>query len=282
MKTHRTIQKNLFGFLKDELSSKDRVAVEKHLNSCRVCSAELQSMRETMDMVTQKLQRPSERRSELYWQQFAEKVERRIQAEPQEAGSESFLGRLLDLLSDNRKPFSFGFASALTLTAVAFAVWSFWIKAPAPDEIASDSSAHRAPANIQKTAMEVRAEDYLERSKILLIGIMNTDAQSLVGSKAFLDRQRDISRTLVRESQEISSGLTDPSQQRLRELVSDLGMILVQIANIESAHGVQGVEIVQGGVERNGILFKMNLEEIDRATQAPRTKSVEQHAKSTI
>jgi hypothetical protein len=130
--------------------------------------------------------------------------------------------------------------------------------------------------------MEVRAADYLEQSKVLLIGIMNTDTKSLVGSKSLLQRQREMSRTLVRESQEISSGLTDPSQQRLRELVSDLGLILVQIANLETEHGVQGVEIVKGGVERNSLLFKINLEEMQRATQSSRNKGNEKQAKSTI
>ena len=282
MKTHRAIQKDLFGFLKDELSQKDRLAVEKHLRSCRVCAAEFQAMRETTELITDKMQKPSERRSELYWQQFAEKVERRIQAGPEEAESDSFISRLAALLSENRKPFSLGFASALSLTILAFAVWNFWIRTPVPDQIANETAPHGAPSIVQKTAMEVRAENYLEQSKILLIGIMNTDPKSLVGSKKLLDRQRDISRSLVRESQEISSGLTDPSQQRLRELVSDLGMILVQIANIESAHGVQGVEVVKGGVERNGILFKINLEEIHRATQSSRTTGVEKQAKSKI
>jgi len=124
----------------------------------------------------------------------------------------------------------------------------------------------------------VRAENYLEQSKTLLIGIMNTDTKSIVGSKSSLDRQRAISKTLVRESQEISSGLTDPSQQRLRELVGDLGLILIQIANLESKQSVQGVEIVKGGVERNGILFKINVEEIQRATRRSRTKGTEKQS----
>jgi hypothetical protein len=283
MKTHRTIQKNLYDYLRDELSAEDRRAIQAHVKSCAECSGELESMRKAMDLLTQKAQRPSEHRSELYWQHFAEKVERRIQTESIEEEPHSFVGRLLDLLVEHRKPFSFGFASALSLLVLAFAVWSLWIKAPAPDQIASDAAGQRrVQVNIQKAAMEVRAADYLEQSKVLLIGIMNTDTKSLVGSKSLLQRQREMSRTLVRESQEISSGLTDPSQQRLRELVSDLGLILVQIANLETEHGVQGVEIVKGGVERNSLLFKINLEEMQRATQSSRNKGNEKQAKSTI
>jgi hypothetical protein len=285
MKTHRTIQKNLYDYLRDELSAEDRRAIQAHVKSCAVCAAELVSMRKAMDLLTQKARRPSEHRSELYWQQFAEKVERRIQTESTEEEPHSFVERLLDLLVENRKPFSFGFASALSLIVLAFAVWSLWIKAPAPDQIASDSASQQSSelqANIEKAAMEVRAADYLEQSKVLLIGIMNTDTKSMVESKSLMQRQREMSRTLVRESQEISSGLTGPSQQRLRELVSDLGVILVQISNLETEHGVQGVEIVKGGVERNSILFKINLEEMQRATQSSHNKGNEKQAKSTI
>ncbi len=285
MKTHRTIQRTLYGYLKDELPAEDRRAIETHVKSCSACAGELQSMREAADLLSQKARRPSDERSELYWQQFAEKVERRILSGSMEKEPQSFVGRFLDLIEENRKPFSFGFASALSLIVLAFAVWSLWIKAPAPDQIASDAAGDRSnavPADTQKAAMEVRAADYLEQSKVLLIGIMNTDTKSLVRAASLLQRQREMSRTLVRESQELSSGLTDPSQQRLRELISDLGLILVQIANLETEHAAQGVEIVKGGVERNGILFKINLEEIQRATQRSRNTDNERQENSTI
>lgn len=285
MSTHRTYQENLYGYLRDELSAAERQAVETHVKSCAACADELQSMRETVDLLSRKVRRPSELRSELYWQQFAEKVERRIQVRATGEEPQSFVGRLLELFAEHRKPFSFGFASALSLLVLAFAVWSLWIKSPGPDQMASDAQVRQSSereAAIQKTAVEVRAADYLEQSKVLLIGIMNTDTKSLVESKSLLRRQREMSRTLVRESHEISSRLTDPSQQRLKELVSDLGLILVEIANLETEHGAQGVEIVKGGVERNGILFKINLEEMQRGTQPPPRKEHEKHPKSTI
>ena len=193
MKTHRTIQKNLYEYLKGELSTEDRRAVETHLKSCSVCAGELESMRAAMDLITLKSRRPSTHRSELYWQQFAAKVERRIQTSSTEEDAQSFVGRLMDMLVEHRKPFSFGFASALSLAVLAFAVWSLWIKVPSADQIASDSAGRPSggfQTNIQKTAMEVRAADYLEQSKVLLIGIMNTDTKSLVESKSLMQRQR--------------------------------------------------------------------------------------------
>jgi hypothetical protein len=286
MTSHRSTQKNLFAYIKDELPQKDRRIIELHLQSCKDCSDELQSLQATLSRLTDKVKRPSSQRSELYWQQFADKVERRLQDEPVGEAAPSFIGRLLDALVENRKPFGVGFASALSLLILAFAVWSMWIKAPEGDRLASGSldhnGAHEIRPNIQKTAMEVRADEYLEQSKVLLIGIVNADPQSLVGSRPLLQRQREESKKLVRESEAISAGLTDPSQRRLKELVSDLGVILLQIANLESKHGAQGVEIVRSGVERNGILFKINLEEMQRSRQSSNNKGTSKSAKSTI
>lgn len=286
MRAHRTIRALLYGYLRNELSDPQRHVVETHLASCGRCSDELKSLRETMELLTTHVRRPSEYRDELYWQHFAGKVERRIQLEPDHEPSRSLVGRILEMLVENRKPFGLGFASALSLLLIGFAVWSLWIKSPAPEQVASDiptaQSAKEPPAKIVRTSLESRADDYLEQSKVLLIGLMNTDPKSVDESRALLRRQREVSRTLVRESHQLTSELNDPSQRQLKELVSDLGVILVQIANLEADHDMQGVEIVKSGVERNGILFKINLEEIQRTTRVTGNQGTQKAAKPAI
>ena len=282
MRTHRVIQNSLFSYVKQELAPEDREAIELHLQSCESCSRKLQDLRSILGLLSENVKRPSDHRSEMYWQQFAEKVERRIQGGRFEEPAQSFIGRLLDSIVENRKPFGVGFASALSMIALAFAVWSLWIKTPEDKSVVSGKGGTELTANIQRSAMEVRADEYLEQSKVLLIGILNTDPQSMAGSKPLLERQRNESKKLVRESEEISAGLTDPSQLRLKELVSDLGVILLQIANLESKHSMQGVEIVKSGVERNGILFKINLEEIHRTQRSSEKKVDGKSAKSTL
>ena len=121
---------------------------------------------------------------------------------------------------------------------------------------------------MQKAALESQAQDYLEQSKILLIGLMNTDTKSLRTSGPLLQREQEISRMLVSKSRDLTSKLNDPSQRRLRELISDLQLILVQIANLGTQHDVPGVEIIKGGIEHNDILFKINLEEIHRTSKS--------------
>ncbi len=282
MNKHQATQKNLYGFLKNELDPAERRAVETHLRFCEQCAVEFQILREAIALLDRQAVRPSENRSELHWQHFASKVERRIQDQPVERGSRSAVSQLLEMLVDNRKPFGVGFASALSLIAIAFAVWSVWIESPGSEQIAAHESARDLQTNVENASLDSRTQDYLEQSKILLIGLVNADSQAGRGSTSLLASEREVSRMLVRESEDITSKLNDPSQRQLKELVSDLGVILMQMANLETEHETQGVEIVKSGVKQNGIIFRINLEEIRRATRSSSLKGNRGAAKPTI
>ena len=84
-----------------------------------------------------------------------------------------------------------------------------------------------------------------------------------------LDRQQQISENLVREAGTLKAELTEPAQQRLRRLVTDLELILVQIANLETEHDLSAIELVRSGVDRNGLLMKINLAEMMQAESEP-------------
>jgi hypothetical protein len=270
MKRHRTIQADLYGYLKNELTEGDRKLVEQHLTSCRVCRDELAALREADGLLAKNVIRASEQRGELYWQHFAEKVARRIEADAHAQSEPSMIERFLDLVSEHRKPFGVGFASALSLVAVAFAVWSIWMKPAGGDDqaesLAPSTTSSRATL-VRNASLELRTREYLDQSKVLLIGLMNTDPKSLAELRSVLDGQRQVSKTLGDESQDLASALSDPSQLQLRELVSDLGVILMQIANLDAERDLRGVEIVKSGVERKGLLFKINLEQMLGSSQ---------------
>jgi len=278
------IEEHLYEYLRGELPEQLRKTIEAHLSSCKRCAAELESVRETISLMDTGLERPSAHRTELYWQHFAGKVERRIERDDRATNEDSILKRFLDSFVDHRKPFSIGFASALTLVMIAFGIWTVWIKNPASQTTTAEQPAQQLassdPSRIQKAALDLRAQDYLEQSKVLLIGLMNTDTKTLGAFGTSLQREQEISRTLVSESGDLTSKLNDPSQRRMKELISDLQLILVQIANLGSKHALPGVEIIKGGIEHNDILFKINLEEIQRSAKT--TPKPNTSAKRTI
>lgn len=270
MNTHNAVKSKLYEFLRNELSEADRRNVETHLASCTRCAEELAALRRATAMLDQHVQKPSDRRSGMYWQMFADKVEARLEEESNDTATSSILRKLLDALLVNRMPFGVGFASALTLVMLVFGIWSLWLRNPAslPVEQSTRQEVTSNGAGYEKAALDLRAQDYLEQSKVLLIGLMNTDITKAGASRPLFQREREISRKLVSESGDLTSKLNDPSQRRLKELISDLQLILVQIANLEARGDVQGLEIIKGGIRHNDVLFKINLEEIQRTTQS--------------
>jgi hypothetical protein len=270
MKSHRFVKNHLYEYHRGELTERDRRDVEAHLVGCGNCRSELEAVRDSALFLDQHGKRPSEQRGELYWQQFAAKVERRIESEREEEAAPSIVRQLLDAFVLHRKPFGIGFASALTLMMIAFGVWNVWFKESSSQQAVSERTSMESvggePARVRNVSVETRAQDYLEQSKVLLIGLMNTDAKSLSSSTPVLQRERELSRKLVSESAVLTASLNDPSQRRVKELISDLQLILVQIANLGTERDLRGVEIIKGGIEHKDIIFKINLEEIQRTT----------------
>lgn len=123
----------------------------------------------------------------------------------------------------------------------------------------------------KKTLMRETAE-YLEMSKILLLGFVNIDPtrEDLAGLD-FSQEQR-LSTRLVRQLPALHSRLEASREIQLANLLEDLEVILLQIANLEDAYDLSAIELIQTGVETRGILFKINIEEMRRNLTNPSPK----------
>jgi hypothetical protein len=111
-----------------------------------------------------------------------------------------------------------------------------------------------------------RTSQYLEKSKILLLGIINFDAETEDPIALDFSRKQQISQELVQEAGVLKKGLTRyGAEDRFIELVSDLEVILLQIANLEKEHDLSAIDMVRSGVDRKGILLKITIEEMRRS-----------------
>jgi hypothetical protein len=117
-------------------------------------------------------------------------------------------------------------------------------------------------------SVEARTWQYLDRSKVLLLGIVNTEPTAPDAAVLNLPRKQALARDLVAEAGRLQTELNTPAQQRMNDLVRDLEVILLQIANLEATHDLPAIEMVRSGVERRGILFKINLEAMQRTRAA--------------
>ncbi|UCE08401.1 MAG: hypothetical protein JSW07_10430, partial [bacterium] len=153
-------------------------------------------------------------------------------------------------------------ATAVALIAIGVFIGKLYFGRPVSQQVETIQTVQVPPTAVEQVSLQQRADRYIERSKILLLGLINFDPNSEDAYALNLPYQKQISQDLVNEANFIKGELTDPAQQQLRELIEDLEIILLQIANLESEHDLSGIELVKSGVDRRGILLKINLEEM--------------------
>lgn len=114
-------------------------------------------------------------------------------------------------------------------------------------------------------------QDFIERSKVLLLAIINFDPETEDAYVLNLPYQQEVSKKLLRRAGWIKNefaavnGLPSLHHKRyrqLKELVTDLEIILLQVANLESGADISTIELVKNGVKIRGVLFKMQLMDI--------------------
>jgi len=153
----------------------------------------------------------------------------------------------------------------LILIGVFIGKWYFGGRGPREDRSVPMS---RQPfQTAEQIALNERTHHYLQRSKVLLLGLINFDPETEDPYTLNLPQQKQISQRLVQEAGYLKDELSDHTDKQLLRLINDLEVILLQIANLESEQGLLAVEMVKSGVDRRGILLKINLEEMRRTAQ---------------
>jgi hypothetical protein len=100
---------------------------------------------------------------------------------------------------------------------------------------------------------------------VLILAVVNSGLQTEESLSLNLPLQKKASEELVIEAaalkKEIGSG-----DRRLERLISDLEMILLQIANLKPDPDIAEIEIIRAGIESRDILFKIKLNEARTST----------------
>jgi hypothetical protein len=246
----------------------DRLRLEDHLESCAACSLELERLSGLLGLTRQ----PETDPGDAYWDAYYGRlVERMDGAGVSSPGLNVRAGALLQQLSASLRAPRWALQLAVAvLLVVSGIVIGRTVLEPRPEGPALAVVPDPGSANglVQRTALEQRAHAYLDRSKTLLLGLVNFDVDLDDPRTLNVDRRRQMAGDLVSEATVLQDELAAADQQRLRQLISDLEIILMQIANIESVHDVPEIEMVQDGVNRKAILFKIEVEEMRRLEKA--------------
>jgi hypothetical protein len=277
MKHCRKYRSRFVEALYGELSGQQRRIFEAHLESCEKCRTAFSEMTAAGRFMERRVRpEPDSVFWNGYWDRLAGKTAEISRHNP---ASESWRQRVRSRWHID-PIWTFRIAGAAGLVLIGIFVGRLTYQS---------SRIHRTfplaktePASAEYAELNQRTQDYLQRSKVLLLGLMNFDPETEDTYMLNLPYQKQISQNLVQEADFLKDRLSMPDQSQLRSLVADLEVILLQIANLESQNNLSTIEMVQSGVDRRAILLKINLEEMRQTEKTtPPSVHVQEHPKKT-
>jgi hypothetical protein len=246
-----------------DLAPHEEDALGLHVQTCAACRAALESGAETL----KQLGKPAipEMPSHFwdgYWSRLTHKMET---AEKNRRAS--IPAKLAALLQAKWSPaFRLAATAAIFLAGVLLSrvLWP-------PEKPTAEISSPSAPP-LRATLASSRADDLLSRSKVLLIGFANLDPAAVSSGEFDIALNREISRKLMTEAAAFRNDPGTGKDRQLLQLINQLEMVLLQIAHLELEHDAQAVELVRSSIDRQGLLLKINIEEMKRLAVASDSK----------
>jgi hypothetical protein len=244
------------------LAPEQKRDVERHLAECPDCRSHSEMIKKalkTMDL------REKYDPGEDYWNSYWDRLQARLAAE--ERLDRSPVRNQSDkLLSFVRLPRWVPLtAAAAALVTIGIFIGRILIR---PEGQAAKPGPGGSAAVLPAVAgsdLSGRTSLYLERSKRVLLAVVNFAADPKDISGLNLPAQRNASKELVREANLLKTDLRNSKNRQLERLVGDLERILLQIANMEGGDDLTALGIIKAGAESSDIIFKIDLAEISAA-----------------
>lgn len=249
----QTVEKRLSDYLDGSLSPKQSAGIESHLMECLSCSQALDAFR----LLTQDAKNLEKRQAPTdLWQQ----IEAELDAEPA-SGWRRLRERLKDTLrlaDINLQAPAFKLSGALALIALGILIGRNFT--PTRPDLQPAKVMSYSPVQLAS-----RTDNYIEKSKVLFLGMINESRADARYADFTLERK--IADGLVSEAAFLKENLDPMAQSRLKALVEELEVILLEIANLEDKHDFENIELIQSGIEREGVLLKINLHDLSGEEQ---------------
>jgi hypothetical protein len=260
-----------------ELAADDRKRFDAHADSCPACAVAYTEMQSTLG-VMEKRERPDP--GQAYWDSYWNRLSARMETAEAQRQSRSWLARLFPGLSP--QGMRWAYRGALAVMLIAFGAVLGRMVLPGSDHgsqgtpgigIVEAPPENGSPADagvtsitpaptIQMASAEACAHQYIDDTQVLLLGLLNYHPGTEGEYIADWSVQKMRSRELINQAGSIKGDLKDPKQRRLRELVTELEFILLQIATLETTGDLESVEMIKSSVKDRGVLFKINLEKL--------------------
>lgn len=253
--TCKNCQKRLSAYLDQELSPAERSVIEQHISECTDCA---QALRDLQMLVDQATALPQKHAPDRLWGRIASELD-----QPNVSRIHDTVPAWRNWLRRPMPVVQLGFAIAILVVGMLV---GRYILPPQSDTLRLQVS-QQSPAEL--AALNVRASHYLERSKMLLVGIANLEPHG--DERIDLSLEKAYSVDLLREADFLQEKLPAGKNERLRRLVAELELVLLEIANLEAESDFEHVDLLKSGIEQTDLLFKINLSGLNEEKPAKAT-----------
>lgn len=233
-------------------------SLERHLTDCPACLALYREAKETI-MLTERRFKPDPGRD--FWDGYWPRLQARMAAETPPVN----IALRADIRPARRR---LSVLRLLAIPSAAAALVAAGILIGRFGTHLTPTPSGRVPA-LQASSLDIRTNQYLNRSKRILLALVNYGPETGDSFGLDLPGQKKASRSLVQAAAALKSDLAKAKERRLENLVGALQTILMQIANLESENDLDAVRIIQAGMEGRDILFQINLAEMRGAVGNP-------------
>ncbi len=243
-----------------ELTNEEKDALDQHLENCPKCRTELKQNTALLSKITKK---KAHEPHPGFWENYTANLHQRMQSEGLLTKEKKLLQRISRWFTTHSVPdWALQGAAAVILVAVGIFIGrQFFAPSPLPTTETSGLTPHHA----QQIMMQ-RADRFIDRSRVILLAIENFDPETQNPRAINLPYQKEISRDLVKQAVALKQDLSETRSRRLKELISELEIILLQIANIDPGSEMETLQLVKGGRYIRGMLYKIRINDLRRST----------------
>ncbi len=261
MRSCSRCRKMMVGALYQELSPRRQRAFDAHLASCPDCAEEYQQLSWTLKVMDQR-QAPAV--DPAYWEGFWNRLSSRLEPEKHRTRLPDWRAWFPPVAIPVRPAWVMVTAAVLLVATGIFIGRSTYLsRTGAPTHA---RAAVLDPALVAE--FNTLAGRYLERSKVILLGMDNFDVSEDDLVTLDFSRQQLLSQELVHQGRELKMHQVAATNEGLRMLIEEIERILMQLANSEGEEQEWTIRLIQDGIEKNSILLKITLEELGQS-EAP-------------
>lgn len=242
-----------------ELDASNKKFIDDHISVCKKCRSRFAEMEAVLQFTGKRI-RPEP--PEEFWDSYEKKLARKIETEEASEKDRKSLkekpGRRFSVVPK----WAYQAAAAVTLIIIGIFIGRTLFSPSISGVQHASQQLDLAPQPQPETVLVNRSQDYIERSKLILLALVNFDPSLEDPYALDLPFQKQVSKELLLEAAYLKNELAESDQERLENLIASLEIILLQIANLESENDLDAIELVRDGINRRGLLMEINLTDL--------------------